>query len=118
MQRVALAVALSLLVAIVLAMGIPQFKPGFFGSDFEGSSSYMATFIFVPAVTIVLSPILVFSLRKAGQLFCLGLWFLVQLVLGLLLYTSIFGYWVGNLLWVGGLIFLSCKISEQRRSRG
>lgn len=115
MHRVALAVMLSLVVAIVSAIVIPQFEPGFFGSNFEGSSGYMAMFIFVPAVMLVLTPILVIFLRNAGQLSRLGLWFLVQLVLGFFFFTLIFGHWLGNALWLGGLIALSWKIAKQWR---
>lgn len=117
MQRVALAVAISFLIAFFLAVVIPKFKHGFFGSDFEGSSGYMAMFIFVPAVMLGLTPILFFFLRKASQLSCLWLWFLVQLVLGFLFLNLIFGYWLGNILWLGGLIFLSRKIVKQWRSQ-
>ena len=116
-QRVALAVVLSLSISIVLAAVIPQLKPGFFGSTFEGASGYMAAFIFVPAVTLILVPVLVFFLRKAGQLFYLGLWFLVQLVPGFVFFNLFFGDWLGNSLWLGGLIFLTWEISKQWRSR-
>ncbi|MDR0781192.1 MAG: hypothetical protein LBF16_10935 [Pseudomonadales bacterium] len=114
-QRLALAAALSLLIAIVLVIVIPQFEPGFFGSNFEGASGYAALFIFTPGVVLVLTPILVLLLRYASPLICLALWFLVQLVLGFF-FRLIFGYWLGTALWLGGLAALSWKIIKQWRS--
>ena len=116
-ERLALAVALSLLVALFLAIVLPQLKPGIFGSDFEGSSGYMAIFIFVPAVTLVLTPILFLSLRKASRFACLCFWFLVQLVFGFFFLNLIFGSWLGNTLWLGGLVALSLKMLKQWRSQ-
>lgn len=117
MHRLALAGMLSLLVALSLTFGIPLFKPGFFGSNFEGSAGYMAAFIFTPAVTIVLFPILALVLRRASQLVCLGLWLLVLLVPGFFFFNLFFGYWLGSALWLGGLVALSWKMVKQWRSQ-
>ncbi|MDR0775370.1 MAG: hypothetical protein LBE81_01855 [Azonexus sp.] len=116
-HRLALAAALSLLIAIALVIVIPQFKPGLFGSNFEGGSGYMALLIFTPSVVLALTPILVLLLRYASPLACLSIWFLVQLVLGFFYRNFFWSYWLGNALWLGGLVALSWKIVKQWRSR-
>jgi hypothetical protein len=112
-----LAAALALLIAVVLVIVIPRFEPGFFGSNFEGGSGYMAGFIFTPAVVLVLTPILTFVLRYASALVCLCLWLLVHAVLGFFLLSLIFGHWLGHALWLGGLVALLWKIFRQWRGR-
>lgn len=116
-QRLVLAVALALTIALFLVVVIPQIKPNFFGSHFEGESGYMAMFIFTPAVMLVLIPLLVVWLRKVSQFVWLGLWCFVQLVLGLFFFYAIFGLWLGGALWLAGLGVLLWKMFKLWRTR-
>lgn len=77
----------------------------------------MAAFIFIPAVMLALTPILVLLLRHVSLLTYFSLCFLLQIVPRFFFFNLIFGYWMGDALWLGRLIALSWEIIKQWRSR-
>lgn len=82
LSRGALALALGVFLAALSAVFIFYFQPDFFGSGFEGSSGYMAVFVYTPLVALALSPICWVLLRRAGPLTVLLLWFVLAFVTG------------------------------------
>ena len=82
LSRGALALALGVFFAALSAVVIFYFQPDFFGSGFEGSSGFMAMFVYTPIVALVLVPICWVFLRRAGPLTVLLLWFVLAFVTG------------------------------------
>lgn len=82
LSSIALSVLLGLLLSAITAILIRQLVPDFFGSCFEGSCGYMALFLFTPAMTLILSPLLWLLVRRRGPLSHLILWFLILFIGG------------------------------------
>ncbi|MCX8997067.1 hypothetical protein NOF55_08095 [Rhizobiaceae bacterium BDR2-2] len=96
--RILLSLPLAALSALFLALVIPLFAPGFFGSCFEGSCGYMALFVFTPVATLALTLVWWMALRRAGPLTCLILCFLLLLAAGYFIFPTA--------LWLLGLAIL------------
>ncbi|WP_370679220.1 hypothetical protein [Comamonas sp. GB3 AK4-5] len=111
LSRGALALALGVFLAAASAIFIFFFQPDFFGSGFEGSSGYMAMFVYTPLVALALAPICWVLLRRAGPLTVLLQWFVLVFLIG---------WFIGLVGWVlcGWLAWRMARLWREQTQQG